>query len=67
MVERELSECPRLTVLATSRARLMVPFEWVFPVPPLSLSDDDGKSDGVALFTERSAAAGWRQQCPRRQ
>jgi predicted ATPase len=59
MVERVLSECPRLTVLATSRARLMVPFEWVFPVPPLSLPDDHGKSDAVALFTERSVAAGW--------
>jgi predicted ATPase len=59
VVERLLSECPGLTVLATSRARLMVPFEWVFPVPSLSLPDDDGKSDAVALFTERSAAAGW--------
>ena len=62
LVEQLLSTCPGLTVLATSRARLMVPFEWVFPVPPLSLpSDDDGHSDSdaVALFTERSAAAGW--------
>jgi predicted ATPase/DNA-binding CsgD family transcriptional regulator len=59
LVERLLTECPRLTVLATSRARLRVPFEWVFPVPPLSLPDDEGKSDAVALFTERSAAAGW--------
>jgi predicted ATPase/DNA-binding CsgD family transcriptional regulator len=59
VVERLLSECPGLTVLATSRARLMVPFEWVFPVPPLSLPGDDGQSDAVALFTERSAAAGW--------
>ncbi|HEX2361743.1 MAG TPA: LuxR C-terminal-related transcriptional regulator, partial [Jiangellaceae bacterium] len=31
LVERLLSDCPRLTVLATSRARLTVPFEWVFP------------------------------------
>jgi predicted ATPase len=54
-----LSDCPRLTVLATSRARLMVPFEWVFPVPPLSLPTDDGRSDAVALFTERAEAAGW--------
>jgi predicted ATPase/DNA-binding CsgD family transcriptional regulator len=59
LVERLLTECPQLTVLATSRARLMVPFEWVFPVPPLSLPDDEGKSDAVALFTERSVAAGW--------
>jgi predicted ATPase/DNA-binding CsgD family transcriptional regulator len=59
LIERLLSDCPRLTVLATSRARLMVPFEWVFPVPPLSLPDDDGQSDAVALFTERAKAAGW--------
>ncbi|HEY9379187.1 MAG TPA: LuxR C-terminal-related transcriptional regulator [Jiangellaceae bacterium] len=59
LVERLMTECPQLTVLATSRARLMVPFEWVFPVPPLSLPDDEGKSDAVALFTERSVAAGW--------
>jgi predicted ATPase/DNA-binding CsgD family transcriptional regulator len=59
LVERLLTECPQLTVLATSRARLRVPFEWVFPVPPLSLPDDEGKSDAVALFTERSVAAGW--------
>ena len=59
LVERLLSECPRLTVLATSRARLMVPFEWVFPVPPLSLPGDDGRSDAVALFMVRSEAAGW--------
>ena len=59
LVERLLTECPQLTVLATSRARPMVPFEWVFPVPPLSLPDDEGKSDAVALFTERSVAAGW--------
>jgi predicted ATPase/DNA-binding CsgD family transcriptional regulator len=58
-VERLLGDCPRLTVLATSRARLMVPFEWVFPVPPLSLPDDQGHSDAVALFEERSAAVGW--------
>ena len=60
VVERLLRDCPGLTVLATSRARLMVPFEWVFPVPPLSLPGDDGQSDAVALFIERSAAAGWR-------
>ena len=59
LVERLLSDCPKLTVLATSRARLMVPFEWVFPVPPLSLPDDDGRSDAVVLFTERAEAVGW--------
>ena len=37
LLERLLAGSPRLTVLATSRARLLVPFEWVFPVPGLSL------------------------------
>ena len=36
-VERLLARCPHVTVLTTSRARLMVPFEQVFSVPPLSL------------------------------
>ncbi|MFG1611466.1 ATP-binding protein [Nonomuraea wenchangensis] len=56
-LERLLATCPRLTVLATSRARLMVPFERVYPVPPLSL-DAGGDSDAVALFMERAAAVG---------
>ncbi|WP_433281333.1 ATP-binding protein [Micromonospora sp. CA-244673] len=56
-VERLLATCPRVTVLATSRARLMVPFERVYPVPPLSLAGD-GESDAVALFLERAAAVG---------
>ncbi|MGV9385243.1 ATP-binding protein [Nonomuraea sp. NPDC003707] len=57
-VERLLATCPQVTVLATSRARLMVPFERVYPVPPLSLAAD-GESDAVALFMERAAAVGW--------
>ncbi len=57
-LERLLAACPRVTVLATSRARLMVPFERVYPVPPLSLAADAG-SDAVALFMERAAAVGW--------
>ncbi|HKA68580.1 MAG TPA: ATPase, partial [Actinomycetes bacterium] len=57
-LERLLASCPRLTVLATSRARLMVPFERVYPVPPLSLAGD-GESDAVALFVDRAAAEGW--------
>ncbi|MFB9677484.1 ATP-binding protein [Streptosporangium vulgare] len=56
-LERLLATCPRVTVLATSQARLMVPFERVYPVPPLSLSVD-GESDAVALFRERAAAVG---------
>ena len=42
--------CPRLTVLATSRARLLVPFERVYPVPPLSLPADGESGDAVELF-----------------
>ncbi|MBV1849541.1 ATP-binding protein [Catellatospora tritici] len=57
-LERLLTKCPRLTVLATSRARLMVPFERVHPVPPLSLTGD-GDSDAVALLLDRAAAVGW--------
>ncbi|MFC7384715.1 ATP-binding protein [Sphaerisporangium rhizosphaerae] len=56
-LEGLLAACPRVTVLATSRTRLMVPFERVYPVPPLSLPAD-GESDAVALFLERAAAAG---------
>ncbi|MEO3796990.1 LuxR C-terminal-related transcriptional regulator [Nonomuraea sp. B10E15] len=57
LLERLLAACPGVTVLATSRARLMVPFERVYPVPPLSLAADDG-SDAVTLFMERAAAVG---------
>ncbi|WP_259407508.1 ATP-binding protein [Streptomyces akebiae] len=56
-LERLLVACPKLRVLATSRARMMVPFEWVFPVPPLS-SDGGTDSEAVALFLERAAAVG---------
>ncbi|MEO3890776.1 LuxR C-terminal-related transcriptional regulator [Nonomuraea sp. B5E05] len=56
-LERLLGACPGVTVLATSRARLMVPFERVYPVPPLSLAADDD-SDAVTLFMERAAAVG---------
>jgi predicted ATPase/DNA-binding CsgD family transcriptional regulator len=63
LVERLLAASPRLTVLATSRARLMVPFEHVFAVPPLSVGgaggEDSGEADAVVLFEERAAAVGW--------
>jgi predicted ATPase/DNA-binding CsgD family transcriptional regulator len=57
-LERLLAACPQLRVLATSRARLVVPFERVFPVPPLSLAGGD-ESDAVTLFMDRAAAVGW--------
>jgi predicted ATPase len=41
-------------MLLTSRARLLVPFEWVFPVPGLSIE----AGDAVQLFLTRMAAAG---------
>jgi predicted ATPase/DNA-binding CsgD family transcriptional regulator len=71
-VERLLAACPRVTVLATSRARLLVPFERVFPVGGLSLGADgagapagsgvdiDDAADAVALFLHRAAAVGVR-------
>lgn len=55
-LERLLTACPEVRVLATSRARLLVPFERVFPVPPLS-RDGGGTSEAVALFVERATAA----------
>ncbi|MEZ0095061.1 LuxR C-terminal-related transcriptional regulator [Streptacidiphilus sp. EB129] len=57
-LERLLGTCPGLTVLATSRARLLVPFERVYPVPAFSLAGG-GDSDAVALFADRAAVAGW--------
>jgi predicted ATPase/DNA-binding CsgD family transcriptional regulator len=59
LLERLLAASPRLTVLATSRARLLVPFEQVFPVPGLSIEDDDGgPGDAIELFIGRAAAGG---------
>jgi hypothetical protein len=38
---------------------LLVPFEWVFPVPGLSVqADDGGPGDAVELFLGRAAAGG---------
>jgi predicted ATPase/DNA-binding CsgD family transcriptional regulator len=55
-VDLIVNGCPRLTVLATSRARLMLPYERTYPVPGLSVTDTDG-GDAVALFIARVAAA----------
>ncbi len=61
MVEGLLTGCRGLTVLVTSRARLMVPFERVFLVPALSLdADGQGSGDAVDLFVDRAEAAGSR-------
>ncbi|GAA4078205.1 hypothetical protein GCM10022214_40170 [Actinomadura miaoliensis] len=56
-LERLLAACPRLRVLVTSRARLMVPFERAFPLPPLSRDGGD-ESEAVALFMDRATAVG---------
>ena len=56
-----LTQCPRLTVLATSREGLGVPGELVWRVPSLGLPDpeagDLASSESVRLFVERAAAA----------
>jgi predicted ATPase/DNA-binding CsgD family transcriptional regulator len=51
-----LDACPSLVLVATSRMALRMPFEWVFPLPGLSIGDDGG--DAVMLFVERAVAAG---------
>ena len=59
LLERLLAGSPRSAVLATSRARLLVPFERVFPVPGLSVeTEDGGPGDAVELFLGRAAAGG---------
>jgi predicted ATPase/DNA-binding CsgD family transcriptional regulator len=59
LLERLLAGSPRLSVLVTSRARLLVPFEWVFAVPGLSVeADASGPGDAVELFRVRAAAGG---------
>jgi predicted ATPase len=71
-VERLLTRCPGVSVLATSRTRLLLPFERPFPVPGLSLGaaagdgraaagaggGEPGDGDAVALLTARAAAVG---------
>jgi predicted ATPase/class 3 adenylate cyclase len=52
VVVRLLAAGDRLVVLATSRERLQLSAEHVYPVPPLSAAD------AVALLQQRAAAAG---------
>ena len=55
-VELVVGGCPGVTVLATSRARLMLAYERVYRVPGLSVTNDGG-GDAVALFAARAAGA----------
>jgi predicted ATPase/DNA-binding CsgD family transcriptional regulator len=55
-------QCRRVRILATSRERLDVPGESVFPVPPLGLPEDGSvravaASEAGALFITRARAA----------
>jgi predicted ATPase len=61
LVEPLLSSCPGVTVLATSRTRLMVPYERVFAVPGLSATPT---GDATALFLDRAAMTGWSPSSP---
>jgi len=54
-VEPIIVDCPGVTVLATSRARLMLPYERLYTVPGLSVDGDEG--DAVALFLTRALEA----------
>jgi predicted ATPase/DNA-binding CsgD family transcriptional regulator len=54
-VERIVAGCPDVTVLATSRTRLLLPYERVYVVPGLSVVGGGG--DAVDLFAARVAAA----------
>src|SRR5207248_6156243 len=56
LLERVLTACPGVRVLAASRARLLVPFERVFMVPGMWVVGDAG--DAVELFLARAAASG---------
>jgi predicted ATPase/DNA-binding CsgD family transcriptional regulator len=63
VLEQLLTACPGLTVLATSRSRLLLPFESSYPVPGLSTSATDGRgADAVELFVSRAAAGGFAVQ-----
>jgi len=59
-----LARCPGLTVLATSRERLQLQNEHVYPLPPLEIPvdirqhsvDQLGRFDAVRLFVDRASA-----------
>jgi predicted ATPase/DNA-binding CsgD family transcriptional regulator len=55
-VDMIVKGCAGVTVLTTSRIRLMLPYERVYAVPGMSV-DEDGGGDAVALFAARTAEA----------
>lgn len=62
MVQRLLSACPTLTVVATSREPLRAAGEWVYQIPPLAVPGPDAsneeiiESEAVRLFSDRASA-----------
>jgi len=63
MTELLVQANPRLHVIATSREPLKAEGEWLYPVPPLAVPDEDTDNDGsflqyggVRLFLERARA-----------
>src|SRR5581483_5489774 len=62
LAHRLLSSCPRLRILATSRAPLGLAGEAEYPVPPLALPsaaagpEELGSADAVSLFLARARA-----------
>jgi DNA-binding NtrC family response regulator/predicted ATPase len=61
LVETLLRACPELRVLTTSRERLNIAGESIFPVPPLAVPDEQartaaqlGDSEAVRLFVDRA-------------
>ena len=58
LLERLLAASDGLSVLATSRTRLLVPFERVVPVPGMSVDEAAGTGDAVELFRVRAEAQG---------
>lgn len=54
LVERLLARCPHVQVATSSRERLRVGGEHVWPVPPLPVQD--GATTAVDLFVERARA-----------
>lgn len=49
-IHQLMERCPRLAILATSRATLHLSGEWVYPVAPLPLPDVDELAAGDAIM-----------------